>query len=308
MKYLFIIGTVIALLNSVPVDAEVNEPVVEMKSTEAKPSEFQNAENFEAEKDTRVISEKTVESRDWVITAFTFLLAALTVMATLFGVFIGYMGYKSGKEYEKEVARAEDASRLAQEGAKKVEAFLRDIQQRGEETITGMQSGLQEAIANIRTRTEHEGGELTDTDKKRNEFFDKLSAKDEAGDYSGIADMLEGAIAFDQENVKLWYTRARALAMQGKYEDAMIKVNTAINKDPGFGIAYYGRGLMRLNWAQHDQRQPHKSEIIEDIKKATELGYEPEKIYRKFVSENLTDAEYKEAFGRTKEEDGFEKE
>lgn len=264
MKYLFIIGTVIALL-SVPVDAEVNEPVEEIKYTEIKQADSQNAQDVVAQEDIRVISEKTSGTRDTVIIAFTFLLGALTVMATLFGVFIGYMGYKSGKEYEKEVARAEDAAKLAQDGAKKVEEVLREIQQRGEETITGMQSRLKDTIENIRGQLETEGEEPTGADKKLKEFFDKLSAKDEAGDYSGIADMVEGAIAFGKENVKLWYAWARALVIQEKYEDALTKVNTAINKNPGFGRAYYLRGLVRLVWAQHDQRQPHKNEIIEDI-------------------------------------------
>lgn len=308
MKYLFIIIAALALLNSVLVSAEVNEPVVEMKSTEAKPSDFQNAENFKAEKDTRVISEKTVESRDWVITAFTFLLAALTVMATLFGVFIGYMGYKSGKEYEKEVARAEDAAKLAQDGAKKVEEVLRDIQQRGEETITGMQSSFKDTIENMKVRFEPEEGEPTGADKKLKEFSEKLRVKDDAGDYKGIADIVEGAIAFAEENADLWFAWARALALQRKYQDAMIKVNTTIQKDSKHGRAYFFRGMLRLVWARREQRQPHMSEIIKDLKKGIELGYEVEKDPKESLSKYLMDVEYKDVFDRTKEEDGFGKE
>lgn len=308
MKYLFIIGTVIALLNSVPVDAEVNEPVEEIKSTEIKQADSQNAQDVVAQEDIRVISEKTSGTRDTVIIAFTFLLGALTVMATLFGVFIGYMGYKSGKEYEKEVARAEDAAKLAQDSAKKVEAVLRDIQQRGEETIIGMQSSFKDTIENMKVRFEPEEGEPTGADKKLKEFFVKLFAKDEADDHKGVADTVEGAIAFDEENSELWYIWARALALQKKHQDALIKINTTIQKDSKHGRAYFFRGMLRLVWARREQRQPHMSEIIKDLKKSIELGYEVRKDQKESLSNYLTDVEYKDVFDRTKEEDGFGKE
>lgn len=290
MKHLFIIGVITVLLAGLSNAGEVNQPAEKVQYAETKSL-----------------------SSDSIITAFTFLLAALTVMATLFGIFIGYIAYKSGKEYEKEVTKAEDAARRAEEAAKNADILVRQIGQKGEETISGMQRSFKDTIKNMKVRFEPEEGEPTGADKKLKEFFEKLRVKDDADDYKGIADIVEGAIAFAEENaelwyVELWYVWARALAIQSKYQDALIKINTTIQKDSKHGRAYFFRGMLRLVWARREQRQPHMSEIIKDLKKSIELGYEVEKDPKESLSNYLTDVEYKDVFDRTKEEDGFGKE
>lgn len=280
MKHLFIIGITILLFAGLLVANEVNKPAGKVQSVETKSL-----------------------SADGIITAFTFLLAALTIMATLFGIFIGYMGYKSSKEYEKEVARAEQAANRAEMAAKQAESAVGEIRRKAEKTITGIQTEFKEAIEDIKVQAKSETKEPTERENKVQGFLEQLRLKGEAGDYEEIARMVESAIVFAEENIELWYAWARALALQRKYEDALIKVNILIGKDPKYGKAYILRGIARLAWALHDHRQPHMDQIIEDLKKATEVGFETKKGTRLFLSKHLTDAEYKEVFRHTKADD-----
>lgn len=126
MKHLFIIGITILLFAGLLVANEINKSAEKIQSVEMKSL-----------------------SPDSIITAFTFLLAALTIMATLFGIFIGYMGYKSSKEYEKEVAKAEIAAKQAEQAAKKAEVTVLQIRSKREkatEEIGKLQRIIDEQI------------------------------------------------------------------------------------------------------------------------------------------------------------------
>jgi len=88
-----------------------------------------------AKEPSEVLLEKHENEWDKVISGFSFLLASLAVMATVFGVYIGYTGWRTGKEYEREVVRAKSGAVKAELAADKAEGALADIRERGEKAI-----------------------------------------------------------------------------------------------------------------------------------------------------------------------------
>lgn len=306
MKYFLIISAAIAFFNSVPVAAEVNEPVAEIESTRTSTAHFQNAENVKADKETRVISENTAESRDWIITSFTFLLAALTVMATLFGVFIGYIGYKSGKEYEREVNKAEDAAKRAEAAAKDAEAIIGHIRKKGDKTITEMKTQFEQMFKDIKSQENIVGEESLILTEKVDRVTQKIADRFVVKDFKGSADIIEGAISFAGENPYLWHLWALVLYLQNKFEDALEKINTAISKDTSSGPAYHMRVSIKLDWWFNlGGPKPSKSEVISDMMKALKYGIKPTITDKNLFAKFLDDDEYKDLFGKTKEEDEF---
>lgn len=306
MKYFFKIIATVALLNSVLVAAEVNKPTEEIKSKETKIAQFQTANDIDVEADTRAKSEKTVESRDWVITAFTFLLAALTVMATLFGIFIGYMGWKSGKEYERELARAEQAAERAEEAAKEADATVHEIRKKGQKTISDLEDKFTRTAQDISRTIKPEEGAPSEIKSKIVQLIIKIERMYEDRNYEGSINLVEAALLFDENNAQLWHLFAIVLSTKRRFQEALKKVDTAISKDPNQGFFYDSRSFIKLCWWRGFKGpRPSKSEVIKDIKKATELGFEIEQSTKEELSYFLRDDEYKELLGTTKEEDGF---
>lgn len=248
-------------------------------------------------------------SANGIITAFTFLLTALTIMATLFGIFIGYMGYKSSKEYEKEVARAEKAAERAEEAAKEAEAIIREIRQKGYEVITDIQAKFNKTAEEIGHKIESEKGGLPEKKNKLLQLIDKIIDMFKDKNYEGAINLTEALLLFDENNGNIWHLFALVLSGSKKFKEALEKIAIAINKDPNNGVFYESRSFIKLGWWRAFKGpKPSKSEIIKDISKAIELGSIPDNTTREDISCFLDDSEYKKLLGKSKEEDGFGKE
>jgi len=286
MKKALTITIIILLFASLLAADEVNQPAEKAQSVETKSL-----------------------SADSIITAFTFLLAALTIMATLFGIFIGYMGYKSSKEYEKEATRAEEAAKRAEAAALGAEGVIKEIRQKGDKTITGMELQYQQMIQSITNQAKLSERESLEPKEGISEVFNKIGRKFVENDFKGAADIIEGAILFAQENAYLWHVWSLVLYLQNNFEDALNKIDIGIGKNPSSGAAYHMRASIKLDWwSNFGGPKPSKSEVINDIKNAVEYGAEFTRIDKKLLAKFLDNSEYKELFGKTKEEDGFTKE
>lgn len=309
MKHLLIVSIAIASFAGMIHASEVNELVEKGQTGEMTLSEVENPEKCEVEQDKRIISENRGDSRDRAITAFTFLLAALTVMATLFGAFIGYMGYKSSKEYEKEVAKAEDAAKRAEAAAMEAEGFIKEIHKKGHEAIAVMKAKFSRTVQDITRTIKPEEGAPSEMKGKISQLVDKIERMYEAKNYQGSIDLVEAALLFDENNAQLWHLFAIVLSTERRFQEALEKVNTAISKDPNQGFFYDSRSYIKLCWRRELKGPtPSKREVVEDIRKAKELGFEIHESTKEELSYFLDYDEYNEFLGATKEEDGFGRE
>lgn len=283
MKHLFIIGITIALFAGLLAANELNQPAEKVQSVETNSL-----------------------SADGIITAFTFLLGALTVMATLFGIFIGYIGYKSSKEYEKEVARAEQAANRAEMAAKIAESAVGEIRQKGHEAIEEMQAKFSKTAEDISSKTKP--GEEAPSEKRDKllQFVDKVDDMYKAKNYEGVINSLEAALMFNEDNAGLWHLSAVALLTKQRFQEALEKITTAINKNPNNGFFYDTRSYIKLSWWRiFEGPKPSKNEIIKDVSKAIELGFNPDNATKEELAYFLDNSEYEKLLGKTKEEDGF---
>lgn len=322
MKYLLIISVALALFNSI-VAAEVNEPVGEIKSKEIKQADYQNTENVVAQEDIRVISEKTSDSIDTVIIAFTFLLGALTVMATLFGIFIGYTWWKSSKEYEKEVRRAEDAANRAEVAAREAEGAIGEIRTKGDKAIKDIGGKLRSTIErkltnslkhttetpeNLRASLEeakkpYEVVQETEVKQKLEELRKKAVACLEKNDPKAALRWLRESVALNKDDIRILGSLGLILLGLENFEEALGTISTAIQKNPKYGAAYFWRIQTKLSWQKKGGPNPSKDSIKSDVRMANELGYTPNHQDRTLLADFLTDEEYIQLMGLSKTKD-----
>jgi len=300
MKHLFVIGVITVLLAGLLTAPEVNQPAEKVQSAKTKPL-----------------------SSDSIITAFTFLLGALTVMATLFGVFIGYMGWKSGKEYEKEVVRAEGAASRAQIAAKEAEAAVIEIRSKGEKAIKDIGGKLQKVFDGRSLYRVDETGKVEQnlkavlektnklykfignrqTREKLTELRSKTISILEKGRPKQAAGYLEQMIALDEDDAVIWHALSLILLALERYDEALEKISTSIKKDPKRASAYFTRINALLSWHKKGGPKPSKDSIIGDIRMANKLGYKSDYEDRVQLADFLNDDEYEGLTGYRKEED-----
>jgi large repetitive protein len=88
--------------------------------------------------------------------------------------------------------------------------------------------------------------------------------------------MILGDISTQQYAVD-WNNKGVALANQGKYDDAILAYNNAIELDPNFALAWYnkGRALFSRTGTWNDSEANAPPEAKAAFAKAKELGYNP---------------------------------
>jgi tetratricopeptide (TPR) repeat protein len=303
IKYLFIIGTAIILFTSLWAVGDINQAVEKVQSVETKSL-----------------------SADGIITAFTFLLAALTIMATLFGIFIGYIWYKSSKEYEQEVVKAEQAANRAEAAAKVVDTVLNDIRSRGESTVRDIRSKGEKAINELELYKHGKPQEIVDSKGRLEDVFDKHKIKDERfGDkgpkyktrsyfvseirsrleknnIDGALDTIEKMSELYADDARIWYLWAYLLMSSKRYAEAVEKSTLAIDKDPEFGKAYLARVHARLFYYKSRGPKPSTDDIVKDIQMAKKYGVDFTDLDKRLLTNFLNDDDYKELLGCSKEE------
>lgn len=288
MKHLFIIGVITVLLAGLSTAGEVNQPAEKVQSAETKSL-----------------------SSDNIITAFTFLLAALTVMATLFGVFIGYMGYKSSREYEREVGRAEAAARRAEASSEKAHRLLSEIHEKRAEAdaaTIGIKEKIEEIMRDVSSQTISEKTQPSEMKDKAKELIDTIERKIESGDPLGTEALIEAGILFLGDNVHWWSLWAATLGKQGKWKDALDKATIAITKSPNDGSLYGLRSLIKAAHVLISEKEGDKAEAVRDMEKAIELGYEPKKSIKQVFAQLLDNSEYNKLFRTAREDNELGKE
>jgi len=298
-KQLFIICATVALFAGLLAANELNQPAEKVQSVE-----------------TRSLS------ADGIITAFTFLLAALTLMATLFGVFIGYTGWKSAREYEKEVAKAQEAAKRAETAAKEAEATVLEIKNKGkeaikdigklqriiaEQSIPGVQEkdSLEQNLRAVLKKTDKSYEPVQDIQIKEKLAKLRNQAKDsiKKNDPEQAVVYLQEMISLDQDDAIILHALSLVLLVLQRYDEALEKISTSIQKDPKRGSAYFTRVNVLLSWHEKGGPKPNKESIIADLKLAKKFGHVLTLNDKKLFFDLLSDDEYKESIGSYKDED-----